>query len=87
MTSRIALTDATWVDLGLAPCFLQSVRFGPLNIPGDVAFVIDGLPPVGLNVPAHELTHGNLTADVGLDGQHVYARALDSRGAVLSVSR
>jgi hypothetical protein len=75
-TSRVQLTDQTWVDLGAAPFTVRTLG-------SPAAIVIDTAPPSGLNVPFTVLgSEEQRGLSVTVSGTHAYARALNAATAV-----
>lgn len=76
-TKGFALTKTAWTDLGPTPCFVQLVP------PERVLFVIDTVTPASLQANAHVLGAGELSADISLTGQRVFARAVGASASVV----
>lgn len=71
-TNTFDLIPTDWTDLGPTPCAVQAIDGEPLT------FVIDTTVPASVDTVGHVVgAHtGNAWADIGFDGQHVFARAL-----------
>jgi hypothetical protein len=79
-TTAFDLAQNTWTDLGTTPCFVQCVG-------DDALVVIDTVAPGAVDVPAHILRgDGDSSMDIGLSGQHAYARGVGGTGRII-VSR
>jgi hypothetical protein len=74
------LAQNSWTDLGTTPCFVQCVG-------DDALVVIDTVTPGTLGADAHVLrSDGDSSMDIGLTGQHAYARGIGGTGRII-VSR
>lgn len=77
-TTETTLATDAWTDLGTTPCTLQ-VRNGTIR------FVIDGSAPTDLKAAHLVLGFDEKSADIGISGQHVYARCGDAPGMTARV--